>query len=788
MEDTASMPANSAYLQQPASKVGDASVIVISDPNRITQDSDGYYLIGSLRHWKDFAEIVKTNNYANAKMIADVDLGDDQTHIGTLEFEGRYSGIFDGQGHTLTVAYVTNSNVASPFAQTDGATIKNLHVAGSIKSAYDYVGVVGRAISYFSGPSDAPSITKLSNVWSSLTIEVTSSNVYNNVAAFIGGFPDDIYQCGRIIMDDCLFTGSIKSLGSGYFVGLDTKARYLTIRNSLFTGTIDAIQRFIFNGTYINCYIKGDNVTDEELAAGSIATALQGGRGKQVWQQDSQMGIPMLSLFSDTQEPAFDTTYTIYFDTFNSKWRNVKLYVDGVEAVGTLVKYPYIKSEKEKCVEGYLHKYTVNITDASKVSFSNGTISFPLVSIDDGYVYYYSKFSTINYGDSPLSVYEGISDGLYSHRISGTILGDGSEGTYKMVYYDGLWLYEGDNFVQGSFYITDYECFTGPNDQKNNHYAASSDNTEVKIGEATASLKYDNFAVGTKFTSNVTGKATLVFDPQNNTIMFVNPMSATATRSSAETIDGSMVNKLEASINVDEYTPVEGPYTISDSEFTTTSSDAKFTNLPYAVNYTLKAGDGTVMPINIDLPVEPMFNTTIVNAEAVVVPTEDVNKGYLVAEFQVKTTWTYNLPHIICFRNDGKIIEGVVNWTAGGFIFIASDAVPVFNYSVTEDVSFDFLIIPEYPFMVNTSSTGGNKSTTESDIQNILGTPVIATAEISGGSGVATGIGNVSVDEQEKNMRVEYYNLQGQRIFGSHITPGIYIRRSPTKTEKVIIK
>lgn len=249
-----------------------------------------------------------------------------------------------------------------------------------------------------------------------------------------------------------------------------------------------------------------------------------------------------------------------------------------------------------------------------------------------------------------------------------------------------------------------------------------------------------------------------------------------------------MVNKLEASINVDEYTPVEGPYTISDSEFTTTSSDAKFTNLPYAVNYTLKAGDGTVMPINIDLPVEPMFNTTIVNAEAVVVPTEDVNKGYLVAEFQVKTTWTYNLPHIICFRNDGKIIEGVVNWTAGGFIFIASDAVPVFNYSVTEDVSFDFLIIPEYPFMVNTSSTGGNKSTTESDIQNILGTPVIATAEISGGSGVATGIGNVSVDDQEKNMRVEYYNLQGQRIFGSHITPGIYIRRTPTKTEKVIIK
>lgn len=41
----------------------------------IEQDTDEYYLIGSVQDWKDFASIVQnTNQGANARMIADVDL------------------------------------------------------------------------------------------------------------------------------------------------------------------------------------------------------------------------------------------------------------------------------------------------------------------------------------------------------------------------------------------------------------------------------------------------------------------------------------------------------------------------------------------------------------------------------------------------------------------------------------------------------------------------------------------------------------------------------------------
>ena len=58
-------------------------------------------------------------------------------------------------------------------------------------------------------------------------------------------------------------------------------------------------------------------------------------------------------------------------------------------------------------------------------------------------------------------------------------------------------------------------------------------------------------------------------------------------------------------------------------------------------------------------------------------------------------------------------------------------------------------------------------------------------AAISGGSSVS-GVSNVSIDAQDTT--VEYYNLQGQRVNATSLTPGIYIRRTPTKTDKIIVR
>ena len=112
----------------------------------LEQDTDGYYMLGSVQDWRDFAALVETDMTLNAKMIADIDLGDDQTMIGS--YAHPYAGEFDGQGYTLTINYDTSSLVvdagqdaatggygyfgAGPFRDINGATIRNLHTTGEI--------------------------------------------------------------------------------------------------------------------------------------------------------------------------------------------------------------------------------------------------------------------------------------------------------------------------------------------------------------------------------------------------------------------------------------------------------------------------------------------------------------------------------------------------------------------------------------------------------------------------------------------------------------------------------
>ena len=267
--------------------------------SNLKQDGEGNFLIESVQDWNDFATLVLTNPAANAKMTADVDLGTNQTRIGSkVQNETAYCGTFDGQGHTLTVAYVeTGGYIASPFTQVVGATIKNLHVAGSIQAAFAFNGVVGFA------RGTAP--VTISNVWMSATIICTFSGS-GWCCAIVGG----IYDTASITMTDCLFTGSITCTTAngclGCFVG-DTYSGSASISNCLSTGTFTYSGAEGFTGTHSNCFVKTYPVaypagvtqpTDAELSNSTTTTALNASRtgDDAVWvQQGSQ---PMLKTFA----------------------------------------------------------------------------------------------------------------------------------------------------------------------------------------------------------------------------------------------------------------------------------------------------------------------------------------------------------------------------------------------------------------------------------------------------------------------------------------------------------
>ena len=303
--ENATMPGNSAYLHLPTGNVGDVSTIIVNDPEMMTQDDDGYYLIATARNWIEFSKIVETDKSANAKMIADVDLGDNQVHIGPQDRDA-YTGIFDGQGHTLTVAYVGKSNeIVAPFTRVRGATIKNIHIAGSMKSIFAYMGVVGVVIG--SNPST------ISNVWNSATMDI-KSDAWVQSGTILGGFKER----GIVVISDCLFTGTFSSdygYYSGCFVGFDYDSGSITVNNCLSTGTF-IMSGTNFHGNHTNCYVKsfpasypsGVNVaTNEGLSDGTIATALQADREVGTWIQDPNLGIPMLKVFSGDKY----ITYTV---------------------------------------------------------------------------------------------------------------------------------------------------------------------------------------------------------------------------------------------------------------------------------------------------------------------------------------------------------------------------------------------------------------------------------------------------------------------------------------------
>ena len=276
----------------------------------LTKDDEGYYLLASADDWKAFAKLVETEPTANARMTEDIDLGDDLTMVG-YDFNLPYRGIFDGQGHTITVNYDRtgisySENIeqgAATFLCVKNATIRNLHVTGSINTSTKFVGgVVGLVLD---------NNNLIENCRSSVCIASSVS-----AEGSIGGIASHMTSGYAVVIRDCLFDGSINApnaWGNGGILGyLNGTA---TIENCLFapmelkinttnSGTI--VRYGSGSRSIVNCYYskqlgqaQGTHATDEELADGTIATALQNNRAETVWVQDPLTNQPMLKIFAN---------------------------------------------------------------------------------------------------------------------------------------------------------------------------------------------------------------------------------------------------------------------------------------------------------------------------------------------------------------------------------------------------------------------------------------------------------------------------------------------------------
>ena len=414
----------------------------------IEQDSGGYYLIGSVQDWVDFANIVQnTNQGANAKMTADVDLGDDQTMVGTgtsWDNNGSgniiYQGIFDGQGHTLTIHYNVTEDFAAPFRHIKNATIKNLHVDGTINTSGKLAaGIVGACF----GQQINSYITRCISSVVITSTYVNTGGFYNGSQH--GGIAAQLFYYGKLFISDCIFNGEINGETTGVVWGgfLGIPDGTITIENCLQVGTFDCsgiisgsngsgtfstifsngyASRVVLNNNYYLNQLgnaQGTKVTNEQLADGTTAAALQADRDEEIWVQDPVLGIPMLKIFANTEEvPVTDLSATATANTYivssagKYKFKATVKGNGGLDPLTGTIATPIVPAE----IAGVKVLWELGNTYGRAIKYEDGAYD---ISYSDGYVYF-STPNTFTTGVTCVAIYDSSDNILWSWDIWST--------------------------------------------------------------------------------------------------------------------------------------------------------------------------------------------------------------------------------------------------------------------------------------------------------------------------------------------------------------------------------
>ena len=211
----------------PVSRVATAVYVIHESESDLqgTGTADDPFRIDSAAAWDALAASVANSGGKYYRLTRDISV---TTMIGTLDHP--FSGDLDGAGHTLTFTSKSQSGTIAPFSSIEHATIRNLHVAGSISSSYAS-GLIGQ----FRGGCT------VTNCRVSVAISGSSD---------IGGF--------------CVFMGGLMASG----------ADHLTITGSVFDGKITGGRNWI--GCFVAEGSSHMSITDC-IAAPQSGTAFTGG-------------------------------------------------------------------------------------------------------------------------------------------------------------------------------------------------------------------------------------------------------------------------------------------------------------------------------------------------------------------------------------------------------------------------------------------------------------------------------------------------------------------------------
>jgi hypothetical protein len=206
----------------------DATIALIStpDPAHFAETADNEYTIYDATGWNVFCDLLEENNqgfFTGKTVVLDKDIAVTRM-AGSTNHE--FSGTFDGQKHTLTVAITGTVQGTAPFCEIKGATIRNLAVTGSVAGKRHSAGLVGFA----RGDNSVTNI--IENCLVNTSVSITGDN-----NGYLGGIVGHGFTSALTIRG-CAFTGSLTST-SNYTGGLQgwSDGNILTLQNDLFAPT-----------------------------------------------------------------------------------------------------------------------------------------------------------------------------------------------------------------------------------------------------------------------------------------------------------------------------------------------------------------------------------------------------------------------------------------------------------------------------------------------------------------------------------------------------------------------
>jgi hypothetical protein len=189
------------------------------------------YIVGSAEDWDQLsADVAAGTSYSGQYFRLDADIAvTTMVGTGTSSSDAKsFSGTFDGNSHKLTVSYTSDDNIATaPFRFLRNATIRNLHVDGTITANHKYAaGLAGRTY--------GTTLIEGCRVSTVIRSSVAGDATHGGIVALKTN-----WDSARLTIEGCVFDGKILTTGAtatnccGGFVGY-TSYGSLTIRNSIY--------------------------------------------------------------------------------------------------------------------------------------------------------------------------------------------------------------------------------------------------------------------------------------------------------------------------------------------------------------------------------------------------------------------------------------------------------------------------------------------------------------------------------------------------------------------------